>query len=501
MIEAGLEAAVQVFHPTRLGFIMLGSCIGLAVGVLPGLGGAVGMSVVLPFVFGMDPFSGMALLMGMVAVIHTADTFASVLLGVPGSAGSQATIMDGYPLAREGQAARALGAAFTSSLIGGLVGAVGLFAIVGVARPFVLSMGSPQLFMLTLLGLSMVGILSQGKILGGLVAGVIGMVVGSIGGAPAVSEYRWTFDTVYLFDGIPLPVLALGLFALPEMLDLLSSRSSIAKAGELVGSRLSGMREALSHKWLIVRSSLLGGTIGMIPGLGGPVVDWIAYGAAMQSSKDNSNFGKGDIRGVIAPESANNSKEAGALVPTLLFSVPGSSTTAILLGGLILMGVQAGPAMVGDDLPVLLTIVWTLAIANVVGVVLCLLFAGGISRVSTIPADKLVPFLMVLMIVASYQSTRHWGDILTFVGIGVAGWVMKHMSWPRAPLIIGFVLSVPAERYLHLSMSRYDNEWMTWPSVLAIGVLTLVSIGVALYWRRREQAKQAYAERRRGDVA
>ncbi len=339
MFEAGLEALTLILQPARLGFIVLGTSIGMIVGILPGLGGAVGMSVVLPFVFGMYPYSGMALLMGMVAVIHTADTFPSVLLGIPGSSGSQATIMDGYPLAKQGQAARALGAAFTSSVVGGLFGAVLLFATVNFARPLVLALRSPELFMLTILGLSMVGVLSRGSALKGVLAGVLGLLLGVVGGAPAVSEYRFTFNSIYLFDGIPLPVLALGLFALPEMIELLIRDTNIAGKAELTGSRLQGIKDAVKYRWLIIRSSFIGVLVGMVPGLGGPVVDWIAYGIAVRTSKNNENFGKGDIRGVIAPEAANNAKECGALVPTMLFGIPGSSTTAILLGGLILMGI------------------------------------------------------------------------------------------------------------------------------------------------------------------
>ena len=473
MFEAGLEALTLILQPDRLAFMALGASIGLVVGLLPGLGGAVGMSVVLPFVFGMDPYSGMALLMGMVAVIHTADTFPSVLLGIPGSSGSQATIMDGYPLARQGQASRALAAAFSASVIGGLFGAVVLFGTISVARPLVLALGSPELFMLTILGLSMVGVLSRGSALTGMLSGVMGLSLGVIGGAPAVSEYRFTFDSIYLFDGIPLPVLALGLFALPEMLDLLVRNTSIAEKAALAGSRLQGVRDTLRNRWLVLRSSLLGVTVGMVPGLGGPVVDWMAYGIAMQTSRDNERFGKGDIRGVIAPESANNSKESGALVPTMLFGIPGSSTTAILLGGLILMGIEAGPRMVSTDLPVMLSIVWTLAIANVIGAALCFAFSGAVSRVSLIKGTTLVPFLLVIMVVASYQSTRHWGDVVTFFAIGLLGWIMKTLDWPRAPMIIGFVLSTPAERYLHLSMSRYGFEWFTNPIVIVIAVFVV----------------------------
>jgi TctA family transporter len=497
VFEAAFDALVLIAQPDRLAWMLLGSCVGLVIGIIPGLGGTVGMSILLPFVFGMDPYSGIALLIGMSAVIHTGDTFPSILIGVPGSSGSQATIVDGYPLARQGKAATALGAAFFVSMVGGLLGAVVLFGTLSFARPLVLALGSPELFMMAVFGLSMVGVLSTGSPLAGIVSGLFGLAVGTIGGAPGAPVYRYTFDWLYLFDGIPLPVFALGLFALPEMIDLLASRSRIAHGVELTGRQIDGIREALRHKWLIVRSSALGAALGIVPGVGGSVIDWIAYGVTKQTTRDNENFGKGDIRGVIGPESANNAKEGGALVPTLIFGIPGSGTTAMLLGGLILLGVQPGPSMINENLSVTLSVVWTLALANVVGAGLCLVFAGWVARLSVVPANRLVPFLLVITTIAAYQSTRDWGDIIIFFVIGVVGWVMKQARWPRAPMLIGFVLSLVTERYLHLSMSRYGTEWLTFPGVLFIFALIVVALvaGIAPdVVRRRRRARELESE-------
>ncbi|QBI20514.1 hypothetical protein ER308_13700 [Egibacter rhizosphaerae] len=492
MFEAGYDALLVALHPERLLWLSVGAAVGLCVGVLPGLGGTVGMAILLPFVFGMDPFSGVAMLMGMAAVVHTGDTFPSVLLGVPGSSGSQATIMDGYPLARQGEAARALGAAFFCSMVGGIIGAVMLFAIIGVARPIVLALGSPELFMFAVLGLSMVGVLAKGAPAAGLAAGFLGLWIGIIGLAPQVGQYRFTFDMLYLNDGIPIAVMALGLFALPEMVDLVSSNRSISKTQQLGGSRLSGVRDAVRHKWLVLRSSVIGTAMGIVPGIGGSVVDWFIYGLTRQTSRENSQFGHGDIRGVIGPESANNAKEGGALVPTLLFGIPGSGTTAMLLGGLILLGTaDPGPGMVdGAGLPVTLSIIWSLALANILGTAASLSLSGQVAKLSLIPAKKLTPFLLVIMTVAAYQATQNWGDILAFLVIGVVGWIMKQVGWPRAPMLIGYVLAQPAERYLHLSMSRYDYEWMTRPIVIIVAALTLFVIFGSQIFRQRKVKQQ-----------
>jgi putative tricarboxylic transport membrane protein len=474
MFDAALEALLIVLDPSRIPYMLLGTAVGMSIGLLPGLSGTVGMSILLPFIYGMDPYTGMALLIGMAAVVHTGDTFPSVLLGIPGSSGSQATIMDGYPLAKKGEASRALGAAFFCSMVGGIVGAVALFAAIPIAKPLVMAFGSPELFMLSMLGLSMVGILASSSPLRGIIVGLLGLMLGSVGGAPAVAEYRYTFEWIYLFNGVPLAVLALGLFAFPEMVDLLAENKSISQKTKLGGSSLAGIKDAIKNKWLVARSAVLGSLIGFIPGLGGSVVDWISYGVGKQTTKDNENFGKGDIRGVIAPESANNAKEGGALIPTLLFSIPGSGTTAILLGGLTLLGLQAGPSMITTDLPITLTIIWTLALANIVGATACLILSKHISKLSLIPATKLVPFLLILLLVGSYQSTRHIGDLILFIAIGLLGWVMKRLDWPRPPLLIGFVLASGAERYLWLSMSRYEFNWLMRPGVIVISVIIVL---------------------------
>ncbi len=490
MAEAAVQALLTLLQPANLAFMLGGVAVGLAVGILPGLGGTVGLSLLLPFLFGMDPDSAIAMLIGMAAVVHTADTFPSVLLGVPGSSGSQATILDGYPLARQGQAARALSAAFFSSMLGGILGAAALFAILPLARPLVLAFRSPELFMLALLGLSMVGILSGRYPFRGALMAALGLLIGSIGAAPATPFYRYTFGQLYLYDGVPLAVLALGLFALPELLDLLATGSSIAGKDAMPVDRgwRQGLRDVIREKALVVRSSLLGVGVGFVPGLGGAVVDWISYGVAAQTSKDAENFGKGDIRGVIAPESSNNAKEGGALIPTLLFGIPGSGTTAVLLGGLVLLGLQPGPRMIRSDLDVTLLIVWTLALANVFGALACVSLSGVVAKLSRVRASVLAPFLFVIMLAGAYQSTRSWGDMLAFVVIGLMGWSLRRAGFPLPPVLIGFVLAPSIERNLWISMTRYGWSWLFEPGVLLIGAMTAVLTVLGVRVRREAHA-------------
>lgn len=488
MIEGILQALLTLLRPVNLLFMLGGVAVGMAVGILPGLGGTVGLSLLLPFVFGMEQEPAIAMLIGMAAVVHTADTFPSVLLGVPGSSGSQATIMDGYPMARRGQADRALGAAFFASMTGGLIGAVTLLLILPLARPLVLAVRSPELFMLALLGLSMVGILSgKHPVRGGLMA-ALGLAIAAIGAAPATPFYRFTFDQLYLYDGVPLAVLALGLFAVPELLELLVSGSAVTDRDAAVVGRgwRQGLADVIREKWLVFRSAVLGVAVGFVPGLGGSVVDWISYGVAAQTSSGGEGFGNGDVRGVIAPESSNNAKEGGALIPTLLFGIPGSGTTAVLLGGLVLLGLQPGPRMIHDGLGVTLLIVWSLALANVFGALACVAASGFVARLATVRASRLAPVLLVVMLAGAYQSTRSWGDIVAFVLLGLMGWVLRRLGFPLPPVLIGFVLAASIERNLWISMTRYGWSWLTDPGVLLIGVATVALTAFGVHLNRRE---------------
>ncbi|HVZ02096.1 MAG TPA: tripartite tricarboxylate transporter permease [Dongiaceae bacterium] len=475
MIESAIAALGVVLEPGRLVWLCCGTAVGLVVGFLPGLGGVVGMAILLPFIFGMDPYDAIALLIGTVAVLHTSDTFTSILIGVPGTAGSAATVVEGYPMAQRGEAARALSASFMASMLGGIIGGAGLFGFVVIAKPLILALGSPELFMLSLLGMATVGVLAKANPAAGLVAGAVGMMLGSIGAAPAAAEYRYTFHTIYLYDGIPLPVLGIGLYGIPALIDLLSSKAPVSQGELRPGQTLQGIKDVFSHKLLVLRSSLLGAGLGVIPGIGGSVVDWIAYALAAAPS-DRANFGKGDIRGLIAPESANNAKEGGSLVPTLLFGIPGSGTTAVLLGGFFLVGIEPGPAMVGKDLTLTLSIIWTLTIASALGAGCCWILSRAASRLCLINGTKLVPYLFIIMAMAAYQASRSWGDIIAMLALSVVGWIMQRLDWPRPAVLVGFVLSVPTERYLHLSMGRYGFDWLRSPAVIAIGICIAVLV-------------------------
>ena len=476
MLEAVGAALANVLSGAHLAYMLVGVGVGLIVGILPGLGGIAGMSILLPFVYGMDTVSALALLIGLLAVTPTGDTFTSVLMGIPGGAASQATILDGFPMAKRGEAARALSAAFFSSMIGGVFGALVLTAFIVVARPLILAFSSAELFMLTVLGLGMVGALSGSSIAKGLLSCGLGLLLGLIGASPVTGEWRLVAGVEYLVDGIPLVVVALGIFAIPEIVDLLRRNTAIAEVATLGSGWLQGIRDTLREWSVVLRCSGIGCLIGAMPGLGGSVADWMAYGHTVQLAKDKSQFGRGDVRGVLAPESANNAVAGGAMVPTLLFGIPGSGSTAIFLGGMVLLGIQPGITLIETRLDLVYTIIWTLAIANVVGAGLCFAASPLVARITTLPYAYVAPFMLMVIFFAAYQATSQWGDILALLAIGVLGLYMRRFGWPRPPLIVGFVLAPGAENYLYQAFQFHGWGWLLRPGVLIIAAITAASM-------------------------
>lgn len=504
MVEAVRAAAELFVNPTRLGMLALGSAVGLLVGVLPGMGGIVAVAILLPFMLKLDPFSALAMATGALAVVHTSDTITSVLIGAPGSAAAVPTMMEGHPMARRGEAARALAAAYLSSLVGGILGAVGLTLSIPVARPLVLSFGSPELFMLTVLGVSFAGSLLGREPLKGLAAGFLGLLLGAVGPAPAAAEVRFAFGQAYLMDGLDLALVALGVFGLAEVTSLLARGGAVAERMELGRGWWEGVRDVWRHRWLVVRGAFIGMWAGVLPAIGATAGTLMAYGHAVATSRDRSRFGKGDVRGIIAPEAANNAVEAGDLVPTLLFGVPGGAPSAMILGALLAYGILPGPRIVSQHLDLIYTVVWSFALANVLGAAVMFAASPLLARLTTVPFHGIAPPIVLAMVLAAYQETQHFGDLVSLVALGAVGYALKVTGWPRGPLLIGFVLSNPLERYYFLTVKLYPRaeEWLLRPGVVVIGLLVIAPVlWSAVRWLRTLRQPSAETPWRRAGAA
>jgi putative tricarboxylic transport membrane protein len=495
MASMAWHALTLLMEPARLGILFIGVLIGLAIGVLPGLNGIVGMAMLIPFTYNMDQHAAMALLLGMAAVITSSDFISAVLFGVPGHVGAAATVIDGHAMARNGEAGRAFGAGFAASLAGGLIGAIVLALSIPILRPVLLAIGSPELLAFTLFGLSMVATLSGRAPLKGLTVAGLGLMISMIGSRSESGTLRWTFDTLYLYDGVPLVPAMLGLFAIPELCELAVARKKIAgdQASNInLANQWQGVRDVGRHWWLVVRCGILGTGLGAIPGIGSAVIDWIAYGYAQRTEKNPETFGSGDVRGVIAPESSNNAKEGGHLVPTIAFGVPAGASMAILLGAFLMHGLTPGPEMLTKQLDVTYTIVWSLTLAHIIGAVICLFACPWLARVSTVRPEILLPIVLSLVFVAAYEGSHDWGDLYSLMTFGVLGWIMKRLAWPRPPLVVGLVIGAIFERYLYISSSLYGLAWLTRPVVLVI----LALVAWALYRPLSEIVRSVIAELR-----
>jgi TctA family transporter len=439
--------------------------MGLSLGLMPGIGGVAGTALLLPFTYNMDTHAAFGMLLGLGSTTTTADPIAAILFGAPGHAASAATTLDGYPMTRRGEAGRALGASYMAALIGGLFGAALMAIALPILRPIILYIGSPELLGVAVFGISMVAVLSGNAPLRGLTAACFGMMLAMIGTDPQSGTLRWTLDTLYLWDGMPLVPFTLGIFALPELCDLAISRMSVVGEGtrtiDTKTGMLLGVKDCLRHWFLILRCSWIGSAMGMIPGIGASVIDWISYGHAIKTEKGAAQtFGKGDVRGVIAAESATNSREGGALVPTVAFGVPSSAGMAILLGAFLIHGLVPGPDMLTKHLDITYSMVWSIAIANILGSGLCFLFSGQLAKLATLRYTLIMPCVLSLVYIGAFEASRNWGDLYALMFFGMLGWAMKHFKWPRPPLVLGFILGGILERYMFISIERYGISWL-----------------------------------------
>lgn len=487
MIDALWSGLALVLEPATFGLMLLGVAIGFAVGVLPGLGGAVTLALMIPFTYDMEPAQVFAFLLGMWVVTSTTGDITSVLFGIPGESTSAAAILDGYPLSRRGQAGRALGAVLTSSLVGALFGALVLAASIPIIRPLILALGPPAFFALTLVGLTFIISLSGKNVVRGFLMAALGFVLGMVGLDSSSGIPRYTFGQLDLWDGIGIVPLVVGLFGGAEVLQLMLSRGSIAQAPRngtaTVTGVTDGIRDTFRHWWLVIRCSGIGVGLGVVPGIGGSVAQFIAYGHAQSTSKKPETFGKGNIEGVLAAGANNNAKDSGSLIPTIAFGIPGSVGTAVLLGAFLVAGLTPGPEMLTTELPVTMSMVWVMVLANAVAVAVAFLVLRPLAKLTYIRGTLLVPFLLVLLGIGAYTAGNTYVDVAIMLAAAAVGVIAIRYDWPRVPFLLAAILGAIAERYLFLSYSLSGWSWLTEPVVVVIGLLVIV-VTVGPYVRR-----------------
>ena len=471
--------------PKLLGLMLLAIPLGIFFGCVPGLGGKLGIVLLIPFVYGMDPLPGAVFLLSMHAIVHTGGIVPSILFGVPTNGPEAPLLADGYPMVRAGQAGRALGAALAAAGIGGLIGVICLALILPVVEPFVLSFSPTEFFWLAIIGITLISALAGKMLVQGLIVGCFGWLIGMIGLDPQTGVQRFTFNQLFLWDGFDVISGVLALYALPEMMQLGRGRGrrpgrEIAAASVqpevtryTFAEVWSGVLENVRHWVLTLVTSVMGTFIGMIPGLGGEAAGWMCYAFAVSRSKEPERFGKGAVEGVIAPSTGMNAKEGGGLLPTLFFGVPAGSGMAIMLGALIMLGVKPGPLMIVHDLPLVWSLIWAIAISNLLCTAFLLLASKHMSAIAHVRASLLVPVVLVFALLGTFLAKDHWESLLVFAGFGAIGYVMRRNHWPRPCFIIGLVLGPTAEVSFHKAFALHGTSFLVEPTSLVMMAIVI----------------------------
>jgi TctA family transporter len=447
-------------------------------GAIPGLGGKIALISVMPFLIGMDTLAGCVFLISLHAVVHTGAAAPTLLLGIPGTGPSTAVVLDGHAMTKNGDGTRAITAAAIASGIGGVVGTICLALIVPFALNLMKQISYPEIFLLTLFGLGFCALLSGNGLAKGLIVGCLGLTIAFVGKETTYGVERLTFEQDVFYGGISLVTAVLSMFAIPEMLRVgRTAHASQSQPKSLPQSDVSGqiwlgVADIIQHRWLTLRTSVMGVIVGIIPGLGGDVAAWLCYGHAAQGSDHPEKFGKGAVEGVIGPEAANNSKEGGSLVPTLFLGIPGSSGMAIFLIALVPLGVSPGLSFVEQNNGLIWAMVWALALSNILAAVALVALSGVLQRLSRVPVHLLVPYVYLLAMASIYIASSDWRFFMVMVVMSAIGYAFLKLDWPRAPFVIGLILGPEAETSLVKSLSIWGPEFLLRPvSLLMIGTL------------------------------
>ena len=509
-LDVAFSTLFDLLTTPRLLFLMVIAVpMGVFFGSTPGLGGKLGLVLLIPFVYNMDQLTGAVFLCAMHAVVHTGGSIPSILIGVPGDGPAAATALDGFAMTRKGQAGRALGASFGASTAGGLLGAMFLGLSLPILEPIILNFSPAEFFLLAILGITFIATLSGDSFIKGMIVGLFGLMCAFIGLDPSTGSPRFTFGQIWLWDGLSVIVAVLSMFAVPEMISLgvkgrsfdvsAETKAKLHDTGtappETAASRkvtyaqiFEGMWDVVEHKWLVLRCSLLVAAIGVIPGLGGDAAAWMAYGHTVQSSKHPERFGKGEVAGVIGAETGSCAKEAGSLLPTLFFGVPGSSGMAIMLGAFLMLGIQPGPAMLTDHINIGWSLIWALVIANIFCVFMLIAAGPWIGKLGSTKASFLIPYVLLFALLGCFLFGGLWQNLLLVMVMGSLGYLFKRHDWPRAPFIIGVILGKIAEDSLQKALALFGANFFLRPISLILIALIIGSIGFYL-WRQRHPNK------------
>ncbi|MCE2526130.1 MAG: tripartite tricarboxylate transporter permease [Actinomycetia bacterium] len=498
LLEGLTSAADLLLSWPLLLFFLFGTLYGLIFGILPGLSGSVGIALMIPLTFGIDISEAIVLFTAALSGQTFAGSITAILLNTPGTAPNAATTFDGYQLSRQGKAGFAVGISAMASSLGSLVGVVVLVVLLPAVRVLILSFSYPEFMLLALMGLAAIAAASRGSLIKGLIAGGVGVMLAFVG--LGSWGQRYVFNTLSLIDGVDVIAVLIGLFAISEVVRLLKQNRPISRVGDMPLDRSQvweGMWYVIKKPFLLIRSALVGTGLGIVPAVGGTVASFMAYYQAMHTTKDGK-FGRGDPRGVLAPEAANDGKDAGAALPTLAFGLPGSSDWAIILGAMVLYGVVPGPNLLRERPDIVWIAIIVILAASWVTSAIGIAASRWLVPVTKVRPSLLAPIVAVLALVGSFGLERQFVDVMFTVGFGILGYYMKIHRMPVVPLILGLLLGAEAERSFHLSMNLFDQGllvFLTRPiSLVLLAVTATLLVGSIWSVARRRKKMAAEAE-------
>ncbi len=482
--------------------ILGGNLLGTFVGSIPGLGGAVLLTMLLPFLYGMQPVPALALLLAAHTGIYFSASITAILLNTPGAPESAATTFDGYAMSQQGKGARALGISATATTIGGWIGVILLILMIPLMYKLVTLFQPSEYLVLAILAIVLIGQLRSGSLTKGLLSGLFGLMISFVGYDPITGVQRFSFNWLSLYNGFNITAVALGLFGLGEMFILYGKNRAVAENLQVNFSRqpgarvLDGVRDVFDHFWLTVRSALIGTFLGLVPGIGGLAANFISYGQAIKTSKHPEKFGTGIPEGIIAPEGSSIAKEAGSLVPTCSLGIPGGVGMAVLMSAFTILGIVPGPPMLLSHLDLVYAMALVIAIGSLLASLTGLAIAPVLTRVSQVPGPILVPFIYTLSFLGVYAAALDSGQVIFVVAFGIVGLIARRYKYSLPAAMIGFILGSVAEKNLYLTVQFQGLHLFYRPLTdLLIVVILALLVGpyVTGHFRKRGQKEQMAA--------
>jgi putative tricarboxylic transport membrane protein len=495
MGELMLSGLFQSIHVTNLLVMLMGVVIGMIFGAVPGLTGAAAMTILLPLTFVFPAETGVLFLLGIWNAAVYSGSIPAIVLNIPGTAASAATTLDGYELAKQGKATRTLRASVFGSTIGAFVSALTLLFLSPPLAKLSLMFGPAEMFSFTLFGLMIIITLSSGNLVKGLIAGLLGLLMSTIGFAPSGTvRFAVTPDLV---DGFPIIVTLIGLFTFPEVFAIIRERKSVVGQGGgmllQADNFLFKLRDWTRYAGNFARSSIIGAVVGVLPGAGPTIAGFVSYNEAKRASKTPENFGRGEIAGVIASDTANNAAVLSSLVPALTLGIPGSVDAVIILAALTMHGILPGPMLFQENGLLVYTVFMGVFVCNLIMLGVGLLSARHIAQLSRLRSSILAPMIIVFALVGSFAVRNDWFDVFSAFGIGLVGFGLREMDIPLAPMVLGVILGPILERNLYQMVVLFDGHYvdlLKLPIFLAFMALSVLSVVMPL-WRGRKEAQSS----------